>query len=432
MSTQLPVDAIRAAWQEAGLDGGTLQTLRREALEEFLRTGLPGTRRENWKYTDISDLAEQLPDNLRAEPTAVPSGDATLDIADAIHVTFVDGVYRPELSATGNLPAGVQLSDLATLAVEQPEQLQSLYGGLARVGDSPLVALNSAFAGHGTVIQIADGVELQQPVCISYRSGSSNIAAQPRLLVSLGASAAATVVEYFCSSDGIYMNPVAELHCGQGARLDYCKLQAEHHETWHTGMQCARLAENACIHATQVDIGAGLARNELRLDLAGSGAHGEARGLFMADGKRHVESRIDVNHLAPDTSSRERYRGILAGRARGVFNGRIYVAKEAQKTAAELTNRNLLLNKRAEINSKPELEIYADDVKCAHGSTTGQLDANSLFYLLSRGVDAHTARNMLITAFAAELLTDMPVPAVAAQAQLALESLRADGEEADS
>jgi len=139
-----------------------------------------------------------------------------------------------------------------------------------------------------------------------------------------------------------------------------------------------------------------------------------------------VESRIDVRHEAPDTTSRERFRGILADRARGVFNGRIYVGQEAQKTAAELTNRNLLLSKGAEINTKPELEIYADDVKCAHGSTTGQLDATSLFYLLSRGVDKQTARSMLITAFAAELLTDISVPAIAEQATKALESLQSD------
>ncbi len=432
MNTSTINDAIRAAWQATGPDEDALHEMRREALEQFLRTGLPTTRQENWKYTNLSGLAERLADDLRGKPAAQPSQQQTLSITGAVQVTFVDGIYRPELSAADELPPGVQLHSIAAMAEQQPAQLRELYGRFAAFADSPMVALNSAFAGHGAVLELADGVELARPICISYRSGRSHIAAQTRLLVSLGAQAQATVVEHFCSTDSVFVNPVTELHCGPGARLDYCRLQDEHPETWHTALQCAALAENAHLHTTQVDIGGALARNELRLNLNGRGAHAEAHGLFMADAARHVDSRIDVNHLAPDTTSRERYRGILADRARGVFNGRIYVARDAQKTIAELTNRNLLLNKRAEVNSKPELEIYADDVKCAHGSTTGQLDANSLFYLLSRGVDRRTARNMLITAFAAELLTGMQLPEIAARAQQALETLQTDSDQAGS
>jgi Fe-S cluster assembly protein SufD len=173
----------------------------------------------------------------------------------------------------------------------------------------------------------------------------------------------------------------------------------------------------------QIDIGAQLARNELHLTLAGSGAHAECKGLLIADASRHIDSRITVEHAAPHTTSRERFRAILAGKARGVFNGRILVQAEAQKTAAELTNRNLLLSPGAEMDTKPELEIYADDVKCAHGSTTGQLDETALFYLVSRGIEVREARNLLIRAFAAELLTDIGIPALRDRTQAALEAL---------
>ncbi|MGI9289880.1 MAG: SufB/SufD family protein, partial [Gammaproteobacteria bacterium] len=180
---------------------------------------------------------------------------------------------------------------------------------------------------------------------------------------------------------------------------------------------------DATVHTTSIDIGAQLARNELHLALNGRGAHAECKGLFLADQKRHIDSRITVDHAAPDTTSRERFRGVLADQARGVFNGRIHVLSEAQKTSAELTNRNLLLNPGAEVNAKPELEIYADDVKCAHGSTTGQLDQNSLFYLLSRGIDQEEARVLLIRAFVGELLTDISVPEVRDITQEALARL---------
>jgi Fe-S cluster assembly protein SufD len=267
-------------------------------------------------------------------------------------------------------------------------------------------------------------VHLERPVCIRYLTSTNSSTAQPRLLLQLGAGAKATVVEHFHSSAPAIVNPIAEVHCASGADLNYFRLQEEHPDSWHTSAQYARLGEDANFRATLIEVGGRLARNDLRIELAGPRAHADARGLFMADGSRHVESRIDVRHLAPATTSHERFRGILAGKARGVFNGRIYVDSVAQQTAAELSNRNLLLSAGAEIDTKPELEIYADDVKCAHGSTTGQLDNTALFYLLSRGVEPTVARNMLITAFAAELLSDIDLPGLAERAQAALDNLR--------
>jgi len=432
MATQLPAEEIRVAWQKAGLDQGALNALRTEALEQFLSIGLPTTRLENWKYTNIDPLAQNLSGYLQGNTQTAAPVKVNQKTAQELRLTFVDGIYAPELSAKAELPRGVVLSSLEEFADSEPDRLQAMFGSLTDRNSSAMVALNTAFAGQGTVLIVPDNTELQLPLNICYISSRAGAASQPRLLVSLGKNSRATLLEQFQSTHPGFVNPVSELHCAEDSHLDYYKVQSEDTGTWHTASQYADLGTNATLHSTQIECGSMLARNELKINLSGRGAHAEAKGLFMADGKRHVESRIDVNHLAEDTTSRERFRSILADRARGVFNGRIYVNQDAQKTVAELTNRNLLLSKGAEINTKPELEIYADDVKCAHGATTGQLDSNSMFYLLTRGVDPDTARNMLITAFAAELLTDIKLPGIAEQARLALESLQNGSPQTDS
>ena len=188
-------------------------------------------------------------------------------------------------------------------------------------------------------------------------------------------------------------------------------------------MQYISLARDAQVDSTHIDIGAATGRNELTVRLTEPNAEARCNGVFVADQATYVENRLNVEHLAPNTTSRERFRGILAGKAKGVFNGRIFVAQQAQKTSAELSNRNLLLDAGAEINTKPELEIYADDVKCAHGATTGQLDAQSLFYLLSRGIPPNAARSMLILAFASELVLELGIDALSTRLQERLNAL---------
>jgi Fe-S cluster assembly protein SufD len=244
-------------------------------------------------------------------------------------------------------------------------------------------------------------------------------------VLDLGENCNAILVEHYTSDHEAIVNSVTEIVCRAGAKLNYYKVQDEHADAWHTAVQYVDVARDAHFDSMHLDTGAGLARNELHVQLAGPAATANCSGLFMANKNRHVESRINVVHAAPETQSLSRFRAILADKARGVFNGSIYVEPVAQKTAAELTNRNLLLSKDAEINTKPELEIYADDVKCAHGSTTGQLDKNSIFYLLSRGIDRDEARNILVAAFVGELLVDIGIKAIAQKAQKALRELMA-------
>lgn len=415
---------IQSVWQTRGQGGDSwLGQLQQQALDVFAQSGFPTTRLEDWKYTDTRAIAESYPQWLTTQPQASQQEPDLLDIADAIHLAFVDGRYSPELSGGKQLPDGIIAGNLTDLAALHPDLLQHKLGSLANNNDSGFVALNTAFASDGAALLLPDNCELERPIYLSFFTRTPKITTQPRLLIDLGANSRATVIEHYSSSAAAIINTVTEIHCGRGSKLTWYKLQEEHIDAWHTAVQYAHLEQDASIQTTQLDIGGGLVRNELRLTLAGRGASAEATGLFMADAQRHIDSRIIVEHAAPDTRSRERFRSILANRARGVFNGRILVQRGAQKTSAELTNRNLLLNRGAEINTKPELEIYADDVKCSHGSTTGQLDAASLFYLLSRGIDTEAARNILITAFAGELLTDISIKALSERTEQALKNL---------
>jgi Fe-S cluster assembly protein SufD len=403
---------------------GWLQQLQLSAIEQFGRSGFPSARIEDWKYTDASKLADVYPNWLgKQSENLTKTADDSLDIADAIHLVFIDGIFHPEQSGS-ELPEGLYVGPIDKLESEQSLNLKSQFGRMALSDDSGLVALNTAFSDTAVVLVLADNTRLQQPVYIQHYSSTAETSVHPRLFADLGQNSEATLIEHVSGDQPAIVNAVTEINCQQGSQLKYYRLQNTHAENRNTAVQHIDVARDASASTTTIDTGASLSRNELYVRLVEPGAYAEAKGLMLADGSRHVESRITVEHAAPNTQSRERYRAILADKARGVFNGKILVQQEAQKTAAELTNRNLLLTLGAEINTKPELEIYADDVKCAHGSTTGQLDETALFYLLSRGIEPLAARNLLVRAFAGELLADMTIPAIAERTQVALESLK--------
>jgi Fe-S cluster assembly protein SufD len=414
---------IRHAWDARGMAESALAELQQQALDAFARDGFPSTHLEDWKYTDTRALVENYPQWLATQVSAKTFQPELPDTEDALHLVFVDGQFAPELSAQ-QLPEFVFAGKLADLATQFPQAFETTFGKLA--AQSGFVNLNTAFASDAVGIILPDNTELDAPVYLSFFTTTPELTTQPRLLIDLGKNSRATVIEHYAGSAPAIVNTVSEARCDAGSHLTWYRLQAESVATSHMSAQYVRAEQDATVHTTQIDIGARLARHELHLTLAGRGAHAECKGLFLADDNRHVDSRITVEHAAPDTTSRERFRSVLADKARGVFNGRIHVHQQAQKTFAELTNRNLLLSPGAEINTKPELEIYADDVKCAHGSTTGQLDETALFYLLSRGIDPESARNLLIRAFVAELLTDITVPELRDITQDALEKLGKD------
>ncbi|MEJ2139022.1 MAG: Fe-S cluster assembly protein SufD [Gammaproteobacteria bacterium] len=421
---QPQANTFRELWDmHSAAKNAAVLALQQRALESFVKAGFPTTRLENWKYTDVRKLAAAYPDWLNNIPPVDTAGQPELlDIPNAIHIAFVDGKFRPERSAR-TLPSGLLVGSLDELAEAKPDLVNTQLGKLLNANSSGMVALNTAFTESIIALTLPEKASFDGPLYITHYSSTAETSSHPRLLVNMEANSTLTVIEHFSGAVPTIVNSVSEMYCASGAAVSYYKLQQEHAGSWHLAEQSIRLEHQATANTTTIDCGARLARNQLTVDLAGEGAHLNANGLLLADAARHIDSRINVEHNAPNTRSRERYRAILADKARGVFNGRILVNQNAQKTVAELTNRNLLLNKGAEIDTKPELEIYADDVKCAHGSTTGQLDQNALFYLLARGIDKREARNLLVRAFAAELLTGISVPAIAERTQTALQGL---------
>jgi len=404
---------------------GLLRERQAAALATFEKLGFPDKSLEDWRYADLSKLAEYYPIWLENPASISQSRPPTtvdgLELNNAIRISFVDGIYRPELSDT--LPDGIFAGSTNDLANEQPALLKETWGALAKDQESGLVSLNSAFADASVAICLTGQQIIEQPIYLNFLGTTQNISNQPRLFISLGEQSGASVIEHYTSTAAQITNAVTEIHCGAGSDLRYFKLQEEHGDSWHTASQYFALGRGAHISTAHIDLGGQFSRNDLKITLQGENSRADCSGVFIADAKRHVESRISVDHAAPNTTSRERFRGILADQARGVFNGRIHVTQVAQKTSAELTNRNLLLSPGAEINTKPELEIYADDVKCAHGSTTGQLDQQALFYLMSRGIEAEEARNMLVVAFASELVNALGIEAISVRVRQALSKL---------
>ncbi len=393
----------------AALPDDWLRPARDAGIARFAANGFPSTRHEDWKYTDLAPVAERtlayLTDDQRASHG---QADLRRDHGDSWRVLFVNG----QLAPGQQLPTAPGLNLVALADADAAgrtrilDRLQALHTDPA----ADLAALNAAFISGGLLIEIAADARIERPLEILLQADGQPVAAQPRLVISAGANSQFSLVEQYAGAGAGLTNAVTDLHCGPGARVSYMKLQAESPDTHHVALQRVVLERDSRVEVLQLDLGASLSRNDLQVELNAPGAEVTIHGLFIADGAAHIDNHTRLDHRAPHTLSTETYRGIAANRGRGVFNGKIVVHDDADGTDASLNNRNLLLSKTAEIDTKPELEIYADDVKCAHGATTGQLDANALFYLRSRGLDAAEARSVLVNAFAREILERIPLP----------------------
>lgn len=406
----------------AELPGGDLPWLaerRAAALEQFRATGFPTPRVEAWKYTPVRALEKLAfapaphhpgPIGVDALPSVMPAGQPSH------HLVFVDGRYRPELSSPGRLPAGVTLASLAETLARAPDWLEA---HLAQLGDPeghPFLALNTAFLTDGAALHLARGVALEAPVELVFATLAAEppVMVFPRLLLIAEAGSSATVVEHHLGvGGGTYLSDtVAEVVVAPGARLHHYKLQRESRDAFHVATLTARLERDATYDRFALTQGAGLARDEVRPVLAGPGADCRVNGAYMVNGTQHADTTSVIDHAQPHGTSRQVYKGVIDGRARAVFQGKIVVRPGAQKTDGYQINRALLLSDTAEIDSKPELEIYADDVKCSHGATAGELDTDQLFYLRARGLDLERARALLIGAFLAEAIEEIPVAPV--------------------
>ncbi len=336
--------------------------------------------------------------------------------ADAPRLVFVNGVYAAALSSIQRLPSGVRLANLSEMLRSDDSVLAARIGRYANHRRNAFVALNTAFMDDGAVIIVAPGCRLPQPIYLVYASGAKNrpIMSHPRTLIMLGAGSEVNIVESYAGVGGesYFCNAVTELIGEPDSVAHHYRLQREGTAAFHTGTLAAHLERGCHLTAHAVTLSGALVRNDVHISLDGEGAECVLNGLYLGDDKQHIDNFTEIEHIKPRGTSRELYKGILAGASHGVFNGKIVVHKDAQKSDARQTNRNLLLSGDALVNTKPQLEIYADDVKCSHGSTIGQLDPDALFYLRSRGLGPDEARNLLSFAFASDIVGRMKVAAL--------------------
>ena len=390
-----------------------IRVARENAMSSFNAVGYPTRKLEDWRYTDLKPLAsaefDPVPDSpprSAASRTQQLIDDLGLSSEDSLLV-FVDG-HPLAGNQTPTPQDGLEILSLAE-AWGSAENLAADNEFEGR----PLAALNTAFAVNGACLRVAGGARIDQQIHLVYVSSERPyVAPQPRLIIDLGADSTLRVVEHFIGSAdcSAWTNVVTQISQGPRSELVLYRLQEHGRAHLHTELLTAKLAEDAKLELGYVDLGGKLVRNDVQVDLARPGASCELFGLFMAGEGQHIDNHIRIDHTAPRTVSRETFRGIIGDLGRGVFNGKVVVHRDAQKIDATQSSDNLLLSDRAEIDTKPELEIYADDVKCSHGATVGQLDEDQLFYLRSRGMDDETARGLLTFAFANDILQRFDVP----------------------
>ncbi|MDR5859771.1 Fe-S cluster assembly protein SufD [Halomonas eurihalina] len=406
-------------------DEPTWIAARRQAgAARFEALGFPHRRVEEWKYTDVRDIARNdfvLTENADFSPATAAA--LTLPL-DAHRLTFVDGVFAPALSDLGSLPEGVQVLPLSRALEENHEAVGGPLGRLTGVDFSSFAALNTAFMEEGAVVRLAPRTVVDKPIVLQFlsRAGEQDVMSHPRILVEAGGRSEATLIEHHVgeAEAANFTNLVEEIILERGAILTHYKLQEAPLKDRHIASIHVEQARDSRYVSFNLNLGGGLVRNDLVSELNGEGAEAIYNGLFYGQGRQHVDNHTLVNHNAPRTFSRENYKGILDDRAHGVFNGKVIVKRDSQQIEAEQSNANLLLSDRAEIDTKPELEIYADDVKCAHGATTGQLDEEAIYALRTRGIDEQTARGLLTLAFAGEVMDRVDLDAVSERVELAV------------
>jgi Fe-S cluster assembly protein SufD len=420
------IESFEAAWAAQGKEpvSDWLSQFRSSGKKIFSESGFPSPGEESWKYTSLRKLQRRT--FLHGAPCAAPEPGELEQLffegLDGPRLVFINGRYAPELSRVQDSPL-CQITNLASV-LDNDDKSTDLIGELAQLGedggdhpgDRRFVALNQSLLQDGVLIRTADNAVVEQPVYLVFVSigGSHAVASHPRVVIDAAQNSELVVVEHYAGigENQNLCNAVTEIRAARGSRVEHYRVQDESKKAFHLAAIHARVHTDATLTSHNICVGAALSRLDLHVDLAEPGAAVELNGLYLVSGHRHADNHTRVDHRAPHTRSIERYRGILNDSGRGVFNGKAIVHPDAQKIEAHQSNRNLLLSDGAEVDTKPELEIYADDVKCSHGATVGQLDEDSLFYIRSRGIGEHQARSLLTFAFAksvVERITLQPV-----------------------
>jgi Fe-S cluster assembly protein SufD len=400
-----------------------LAALRAAGSEAFKALGFPTRKDEDWHYTSVSAIADAhfTPATDRVQG-ALPKADAVAAFTFGMQwplLVFVNGRHVPELSSKGSLPDGVRVLTLAHAASHEPDLLSRHLARAVPADRDGFSALNAAFAGVGTVIHVGKEMVTDTPIHVLHvtdAQGASTMS-HPRHLIVVDRHAKASVIHSYVGLDDVpYLtNAVTEVFVDDGATLSLTAVQRESTRAFHVSTVEARQGRDSHFLAFTFQTGGELSRSNVYTVLEGEGCGTTLNGLYMLDDAQHGDHQTRVEHVAPNCFSRELYKGLLDGRSHGVFNGKVYVHPEAQKTDGKQTNNTLLLSEKAQIDTKPQLEIFADDVKCTHGATVGRMDETSLFYLKSRGIGATLAKQLLMYAFAADVLETIEHPAVVAE-----------------
>lgn len=417
-----PLDAARERWislaekfaAERADDDAWLRDLRAESLARFADQGFPNTKQEEWRYTRVTPMAE-VPFQLGCPATTPVTRSAIEDKASPVFArslyVFVDGRFEPALSALATR-TDVHVESLRALdtAIEPP------LGSLVDTKQHPFAALSTALLDDGAVLRVPKGTQVKDPLHLVFVATGSREprATQPRLFIDASENSRVQVIQDFVSlSDDVGLtNGVSEIRVGAGAQVDLVTIQRENAGSFHFSNVSARLGRDARFSHHNLTLGGRLVRNDLEVVLEEEGADCTLNGLFIGAGEQVIDNHTLLDHAVPHGTSRQLYKGILGGRSRGVFRGRVIVRPNAQKTVAYQSNPNLLLTTGARVDSKPQLEIYANDVKCGHGSSIGQLDQDAIFYLRTRALSEPRARQLLTRGFAQQILAALPVAAL--------------------
>jgi Fe-S cluster assembly protein SufD len=398
-------DGAQPAW---------LRDLRRQAMTRFRTEGFPTTRDEEFRATPVSPIADAA---FEPAPGLAPGAAATLPasvrdqftipgLTTAADLVFVNGHFAASLSRVPALPGGIRVASLAEVLAKEPALVEPHLHQVVSFPTQGFTALNTAFIQDGAVVILPDDAVLEVPVHLVYVSLGSGtpFAAHPRTLIVAGRHSQGRVIESFAGTQGYFTNSVTEIVGGENSHLDHYRVQRESLDAFHVSSLHVRLGRSAVFTSHNLALGGALVRNDVNATLAADGIVCTLNGLYLVDGKRLIDNHTTIDHAKPHCESHELYKGILDDQGRGVFNGKIFVREDAQKTDAKQTNQVLLLSEDATINTKPQLEIFADDVKCTHGATVGQLAAEQLFYLRARGIGQAEAEAMLIHAFASDIV----------------------------
>jgi Fe-S cluster assembly protein SufD len=423
MKTSSAIDSFRRQFLEhtgrrQGQEPAWLSLLRREAFESFLDRGFPTINDEDWRFTNVAPLASM---EFHIDPgTGRERGTSLLRSHlgqgwQRHEIVFVNGRFSAELSAIGSLPPGVVVASLGAAFESHPEEVEAVLSLNPAEGATAFSDLNRAFLADGAFVLVPEGVVVERPIHIVHLCSAERPAvSHPHHIVLVERKAQARLIESYLGDDGpsCFTNAAAEIIAASGTTVDHYRIQREGESTFHIGSQRLLQAAGAALQNHSLSLGARLSRIDIASLLDGEGADLTLNGLYVVKGTQHVDHHTVIDHMKPHGTSRELYKGVLDDAASGVFNGRIIVRPGAQKTNAQQTNKNLLLSEEALVNTNPQLEIEADDVKCGHGATIGQLDKNALFYLRSRGIGREEATNILTRGFIADVSERIRIPAV--------------------